>query len=312
MSDRTCEKCGKKFKYPSALKVHLQRVTPCSPIVDQSDLTFQERQKPFSCKFCGRRYQLEQSMWRHMRQRCQIATSPQGMEKLYKHTLERQIEEQTRKNEELTNKLDKVMEMLSLHSPHLMEFAPPTSAARQPPPAAPAALHGAAHHTTNFIAKNAHIYHGPVAQINLFGREDLTHIDRPKIRQILDDVLSSTSDPSAGAVTAFLRAAMLIYSDPHHPENITCYLPNNKKDDVLVHGEAGWEVQPYTVVLPPMAMRSVDALFDNQPFEDCEKYGELMQALRTNEEAYKAGEKMKTVLVRNKALLERALGSLPR
>jgi len=61
-----------------------------------------------------------------------------------------------------------------------------------------------------------------------------------------------------------------------------------------------------------MATRSVDALFNNQPFDNCEKYDKLMGALRDNEAAYKVGGKMKTVLVRNKALLERVLGSLPK
>lgn len=44
-------------------------------------------------------------------------------------------------------------------------------------------------------------------------------------------------------------------------------------------------------------------LFEHQPFEHAEKYGDLMVALRDNEEAFKNNKKMRTILVRNKSLL---------
>ena len=53
-------------------------------------------------------------------------------------------------------------------------------------------------------------------------------------------------------------------------------------------------------------------LFDKQPFEDAAQYGDLMKALRDNEEALTQGKAISAVLIRNKALLEAALGALPR
>lgn len=218
------------------------------------------------------------------------------MEKLYEHTLQRQLEEQSNRTAQLEQELADMrlcMQNLQLATSH----APAAQCAGSPQQQA------------------QQIYNGPVAvthiTINQFGKERTPHIDRPTVKALLDGVLAVTSDPSQGALSAFLKTAMMIYSDPTHPENLTCYLPNSKKDDVLVHGEDGWEVQPYTLVLPPMATKSIDALFNNQPFEDAAKYGDLMIALRDNEEAYKSGGKMKTVLVRNKTLLEHALGVLP-
>jgi 23S rRNA A2030 N6-methylase RlmJ len=104
---------------------------------------------------------------------------------------------------------------------------------------------------------------------------------------------------------------MLVYSDPDHPENLTAYLPNKKTNDVLVHAEAGWEVQPASLVLPPMAQKSVDTLFDHQPYEDADDYGPLMKELAENEKRYAAGSELRPILVRNKDLLARALETLP-
>jgi hypothetical protein len=52
-------------------------------------------------------------------------------------------------------------------------------------------------------------------------------------------------------------SAVLVYSDP---ENLTAYLPNKRTN--------GWEVQPASLVLPPMAQKNVNTLFDRQPYED--------------------------------------------
>lgn len=204
------------------------------------------------------------------------------MEKLYEHTLQRQLELQAAQIAELASSMHQLQMRMQL--PHVTQVADTI---------------------VNSCLQQQ-------ININVFGSESIAHIDRPTIKALLDDVLKDAPDPAQGAIAAFLGAAMLIYSDPAHPENLTCYLPNNKNNDVLVHGKAGWAVQPYTVVLPPMAMKSLDALFVNQPFENADRYGDLMKALGDNERAYREGKEMRTVLVRNKGLLQKALGALPR
>ena len=229
------------------------------------------------------------------------------MEKLYEHTLKRQMEEKLAAQDA---KLDRLMELVSMQQSQLATR--PAGAAALPEPDDGAACQ---FRTVNSGTMRAHTINNGVMQqitINVFGQENTKHIGRQTIKDLLDNVLKGTQDPAQGAIAALLKAAMLIYSDADHPENLTCYLPNNKKDDVLVHGAAGWEVQPYTVVLPPMATRSVDTLFDNQPFVDADKYGDLMKALAENERAYKEGKEMRTILVRNKDLLKQVLGSLPK
>lgn len=147
-------------------------------------------------------------------------------------------------------------------------------------------------------------------QINVFGQEVLDHATLAKIKAILDDSLRRPALPEA-AQTAVLKTAMLVYSDPDHPENLTAYLPNKKTDEVLVHAQAGWEVQPASLVLRPMAAKSMDTLFDRQPYNDSEEYGPLLKELAENERRYSEGAELRPILVRNKDLLARALQVLP-
>ena len=58
------------------------------------------------------------------------------------------------------------------------------------------------------------------------------------MRALLDETLRDVKDPVQGALTAMLKAATMVYSDPAHPENLMCYLPNKKQDSALVHVQA--------------------------------------------------------------------------
>ena len=127
------------------------------------------------------------------------------------------------------------------------------------------------------------------------------------------------------AEKAIIQAAMLIFSDPARPEDITCYLPNKKGDDALVHGEAGWEVQPVGLVISPMAAQSIEVLFKHQPAPDqhtpekdvkwmMEECGNIMRYIQKNEgdmtNEPPRGE-MRGILIRNKEILQQVLAKLP-
>jgi hypothetical protein len=113
------------------------------------------------------------------------------------------------------------------------------------------------------------------------------------------------------------EAALLIYSNPDHPENITCYIPNKRDGTALVHGARGWEIRPVPLVIPPMTQNSVGLLFDNQPFEgDLKEYETILSHLRDGEREFVGGRSpcelnMRAILVRNKDLLARILKTLP-
>lgn len=283
MADRTCPKCGKKFAHPCRLKAHLARKTPCDTILEHENIKEEDKKKPYSCKFCGRRYNSTQGLSRHLR-KCQILTKPEGMDILYEHFVTRREKEDSqieKRVEGLENKLDK------------LDMA-----------AADARAGGS-------MYVEQHINFNPNIQINVFGQEAIDHIGREMIREILDSALKTEPNVSKAALMALIKTAMMIYSDPDHPENMTCYLPKMLDDEVMVHvgGESGaeWVLQPCQDVLNPMVARSLDTLVDNQPFENANSYSVVMRMLLDEEDAYKKRQDLRLVLVHNHSTIEKAL-----
>jgi hypothetical protein len=160
-------------------------------------------------------------------------------------------------------------------------------------------------------------------QINVFGQERVDHIGARQIYELLLNARNATEP----AVQALLETALVIFSDPEHPENLTCYLPNKKTQDALIHGKTGWQIQPVELVLDPMMKRSFDVIFQKQPFggeeglpenPDIKGCGEVLkQLMRLEEDAHQSKRAsgpngpLRSVLVRNKDELSRALGGAP-
>lgn len=295
MSDRTCSSCGKSFTFPAALRRHLKRKTPCAPILDLDGARDPEVEK-LRCHFCNRVYASNVTLQRHVRHSCKIAPNAAngeaGMEKLYKHTLKSQQAE---------------IVALKLQNVEIMKLMEEMRESR-----ASGAHNNNCAEDVGIAGDNAVVNYqkdNRTINISIFGQESLGHITTDHIREILNDSVRIDSLPDA-ANEAILKAAMMVYSDPSHPENITCYLPNKKTNDALVHtgqGKTGWEVQPVTLVWPRMTKKSFDALFDNQPFEDAYEYEDLLRHMRDNEEKLSRGRRLRPILVRNKTLLNQAL-----
>lgn len=222
-----------------------------------------------------------------MKNHCEVFHSPGGLERLYRKTLE----EQKERNRSLEAEIKELRGRLSQVE---LDSASPVIAKQ---------VVSGGTVTNNILTQNL--------TVNVFGHEEVGHIGRERVREILDGILEEVKDPSQAALAALLRTAIMIYSDPTRPENLTCYLPNKKNNEVMVHGDDGWEIRPCQLVLSPMTVKTCNVLFVNQPFENAEKYTDLMVALRGNEEAFQAGKTMRPVLVRNRELLEKALGHLP-
>jgi hypothetical protein len=301
METKECPRCGKDFKRAWELRRHLLRKTACAPILEARDLPAAALEDPElgakQCRFCCRVFAAYDSMRRHVRDTCKIAPNARngnaGMERLVEHTIRQQskIEEMQDQMTQMTDLMQKLVQ-----------------AAKTPPPtivAGDTVVHG---------DRNVVLQDRRVVNINIFGEEATGHVTMEKIRDVLKESLQLGEMPQA-ATQAVLKAALLVYSDPDHPENLTCYLPNKREGSALVHtsrnGAASWEIRPLKIVGRPMAQRGVDLLFDKQPFEGAEMFEPLMKELRDNEARYVAGGEMKTILVRNKALLTLALEKLP-
>jgi hypothetical protein len=287
------------------------RKTPCAPILEPEDVKALYDRKTLEdpdfekkkCSFCGRVFGTYTNMRRHVRNACKIAPNAKngdaGMEILYEHTIRRQetrIAALERQNAEILGMMRQLV----------VQTAAPAGGAQ---------VSGeiAVHNRDGTVAvdnsrKEIHIH--------IHGQEGLDHITPARIKAILDETLGGAgAGVEQAAQAAVLKTAMLVYSDPEHPENLTAYLPNKKTNDVLVRtsreGAIGWEVKPASLVLPPMAQKSVDTLFDRQPYEEAEGYGPLMKELADNEKRYAAGTELRPILVRNKVLLARVLKALP-
>lgn len=333
-----CERCDRAFADNTHLKRHLNRKTPCAPVIDAEDLTEEQKGNPNKCKFCGRTFSTYVSMRRHIRQSCQIAPregNPDGMEKLYDHILKKQqkdiealtarlnaagigdskqVDSSAAKNVKTTVALKQAVVVAA---PQADERAPLLAQSNSSRNIAVAQAGGIAVNDN----RQQHI------TINIFGREKFDHIHSPQIMHLLEAVGAAGStaveDLKKAAALAVVKAAMLIFSDPIHPENLTCYLPNKRGTDALVHGEGGWEVQPVSLVLSPMATQAVELLFAKQPYPgidgvaDTAKIDECGRILRYIAEHEKdlrndpPRNEMRGVLIRNKELLQQVLAKLP-
>jgi len=300
MSDRTCPYCNRAFKYPRDLQKHFKARRKCIPSFSE---VVPASNTKYACRFCGRDFTNETNMYRHIRSSCNIAPNTKngdkGMERLYEHTLQKQNAEQNAKIDRLeaqnAQQSTQITEILALlRQQHPPGGATPSNTLQ----AGEIALQG----------DHAQVDNSKKIVINVFGQEKLDHVTAERIKSILDECLQRPALPAAVS-EAVLKTAMLVYSDPDRPENLTAYLPNKKTKDALVHTQAGWEVQPTQLVLPPMALKSIDTIFGKQPHED--EYAPLLKELQENEARFAAGEDLHPILVRNKDLLARALATLP-
>ena len=170
--------------------------------------------------------------------------------------------------------------------------------------------------------------------INIFGREKVDHITNGKVYEILEPFIQSPMSACEITVQVMMQLATIIYCDPDHPENITCYLPqqrSSRRDSrALVRGKTGWEIHPVTMVLPPMMSKSVQLALDKQPWigfgdtpdeADTVASEEIIQRLRDMDMnpmvglakrlAGPCGE-LRAILVRNREQLSKILDRLPK
>jgi hypothetical protein len=327
MSDRTCSKCCAEFQFPALLKRHLARKTPCALIIDPAELPEDKKESAHKCKFCGRAFASRVSLLRHIRQTCKVAPregSTEGMDKLYEHTLKKMQMRMDAQQKEIES-----LKASSAAATAAMTAATTaiTTAATTTVAAAPQTVTNNTT-VTNIVDRSVGkttINNVVNVSIGFFGHEKLDRITKPQVFDILRGLGPVGENVKTVAEKAIIQAAMLIFSDPTHPEDITCYLPNKKGENALVHGETGWEVQPVGLVISPMAAQSIETLFLHQPAPDrdtpekdvkwiMEECGNIMRYIQkhegdlTNEPP--RGE-MRGILIRNKDLLQQVLKKLP-
>ena len=329
-----CEKCGAKFPKNQGLNKHKQRKTPCSLILELEDLPDDKKELPHKCKFCGRAYSRHDSLMRHMKKSCKIVPrngDTSGMEKLYEHVERKQEEKHARKMREIEEMMEARIQRL------LIELKPGEGGAETKDVVIADGSQMISHMAGPLASlagtsnKNAlvNVNKGMIDQstktinINVFGSENTSHITHADILKILQGVGPLGADLRPAAEKVILQTAMLIHSDEKHPENITCYIPNQKGKSIMIHGKNGWEMIPGSLALSPMAHKGVDVLFEKQPYagengapEDIADITRLMKYVKDNEgslvgDAAKPGSEFRIIGIRNKSILEGLLPKLP-
>lgn len=166
------------------------------------------------------------------------------------------------------------------------------------------------------------VIHGAPA---VFGDEDVSHIGTGDVLRILQAVAphAGTDFTQHGpADTALVKnvsdqlithAAMLVFSDPERPHNITCYLPRAHGRQAMTHGRNGWALMPVNIVFPPMVRRAINLLFDHQPIAGVDfegrasAYRTILSYISEHESELSANSDstMRPILVRNEGLIRK-------
>jgi DNA-directed RNA polymerase subunit RPC12/RpoP len=340
MPVKTCSKCGKEYTDPSNYRKHLARKTPCAPILEKEDLPEEQRDNPNRCKYCGRAFGRHSDMVTHVKKTCKIVPrngDTSGMEKLYEHTI-RKMEAKQQSDEARIKALEAQVNALTGVATGYEQGAAPAALISRAvghvtPHAAPitkaiqnnVVTNVGAGGTLNVDNSTGKTINNVNINISIFGQENLGRITKPQVVDLLRGLGPVGENVKAIAEKAIIQAAMLIFSDPAHPEDITCYLPNKKGDDALVHSESGWEVQPVGLVISPMAAQSIEVLFKHQPAPDqhtpendvkwmMEECGNILRYIQKHEGDMTndppRGE-LRGILIRNKEILQQVLAKLP-
>jgi len=230
--EKICVRCGKEFRAPALLKRHLERKTPCEPIIDATG-------EGIACRYCGKAFASRPSMSRHVRQYCKIANSEEGMEKLLDHTLQRQLAEQ---NAKLAEQGAQIMKLTALIEKLALTDQAPSQQIAQPIQHAGQVNNAP---VTNNTVVNIHPWDGD-QRIGV----ELAHIlaaftDNAKLREYarMGDHDLSNPDIAPPYVTELLMdLTRRAHADPA-ARNV--YLNPRRADQALVHKKTGtWEVLP--------------------------------------------------------------------
>ena len=253
MTDRTCKRCGKRFRYPADLRSHQKRKTSCAHIVVHSDLSPEALAKPYECRFCHRRFTTPPGLSRHIKRFCRIATCENGMEKLFEHTLQCQLDEQKRATLALERRVAELTSMLQTQTRETK--------------AVPAVSDGAIVTSIQLFGNNSitaqtiHI-HTPALPFTRPAQEGgplivpYTHIRAlfcgPDAKRLYKDWLYA-ADRRLDFVLAEPVVAELIVDIMRHchqdPEHRNVYLSKKRADQVLVYDGSTWSTRPLVTAL---------------------------------------------------------------
>ena len=139
--------------------------------------------------------------------------------------------------------------------------------------------------------------------VNIFGQETMAHVTRERVEAIIDESLSYMATIEAGATMVVLKVATLLYTDPAHPENLTCYMQDQETDYAYIRTECGWEVCPLCMLITPVGRKVTELIVENAG-----NYPLLVEELQRVGAFYMADCMLKALLCRNNVIRQLTSG----
>ena len=234
--DRTCSTCGAAFQFPSGLKRHAARKTPCGPTFQKK--TQDRAEKSFPCSHCGRVFGHASNLSEHKKKSCPaLRAKPAGPEK-----------PEPPVNAALEKKIEAIrQELLALRTavvPVVQDNRDQSVGTMNVQVAVINGGQGAAR--------------GAAPEVHNFGEED-TSAYVEVLGQLLDIL------PKGTAGDAVIAGVMrLIWNNPEFPENRTIQMLNKRDGVPHVKTPNGWEPRSEAEVIPCMIDRACDELCSKQ------------------------------------------------
>ncbi len=237
MGDKTCDKCGKVFPKPFYLKRHRSRKTPCEAIVAAAAVD------ELVCKYCHRTFTTKQALSRHIKQYCKIATTDEGMDKLFEHTLQQQIASmRIEQQQQLAEQSAQIAELTALVRGQVATTAP-------------ACLQGSAAVTNvqnQHITQNIQNITTNITIRSWSSADDRIYIPASMLRAAFTDnprlseycTFSDEQKTDAELAAPYVLEALMDLTRRAHadPTSRNVYLNPRRADQVMVFDEAAWRV----------------------------------------------------------------------
>lgn len=312
MADRTCARCGKQFRYPSDLRRHRERKTPCAPVVPDPN-TDEEDESGHRCDYCNRRFTTATSMYRHRKHYCALAKGGIGAMKralAAKPNLEKTEREQQQAEMDAMRKELKELKALMRGQVAGGGGGGEAPAVTNNNGIGPQTNNGPVDqhvevHNHNHVVEN-HYHEAP----RVFGDEDVSRISRGVIAEFMNRAQETGGGDALSQASALLAILIReVYSGS------SAFLKNVREKKVLtLLPNRGWQAQDLGAVARKMGATAVNLAFDKQPHEDAARYDSLLKAMGANETELVTSSRGVSceVLANNKRAVMERLGRQPR
>lgn len=240
MAEVTCLKCHKHFRDPYGLKRHQSRATPCTLIVEA-----EAKAEGNGCKYCGRQFASKQSMQRHIKQSCKVANSPEGMEALFHHTIQKNEEHANAQAKAILEQKEEISKLRCMMEQLAAAQLRPVGANVPPQVTINATYNNNTTQNTIVIQPWQYDNERIIIPATLL-RAAFT--ENPKLIEYC--TFTTDQQTNDDAIPYVIEALMDLVKRAHkEPAARNVYLNPNRADQVMVFDEANWKLIPLMLAI---------------------------------------------------------------